>query len=93
MKINKTDKIMKVYNSGMNKKVKQKKNKIGKDELKFSDKAKDFKTAMNKLKDIPEVRKDKVEKLKREIKSGTYNVKGKDIAEKMYESVNFDKKV
>ena len=39
------------------------------------------------------MRMDKVEKLKEEIKSGNYNITGRQIVDKIYENLNFDKKV
>lgn len=40
-------------------------------------------TMVNNLKDLPDVRKDKVAELKARIAAGEYNVSGKDIAEKI----------
>ncbi|HSH37047.1 flagellar biosynthesis anti-sigma factor FlgM [Schnuerera sp.] len=93
MKINKTDKVLQIYNDMKNNKIKPNKNTFGKDELKVSEKAIDYQFAMNKLKEIPDIRKEKVEKIKREIVSGNYNVDGQKIAEKMFEGISFDKKI
>lgn len=93
MKINKTEKIMGVYNSTMKNKVRNNKTSVKKDELKFSEKAKDFQIAMEKLKEIPDIRTDKVERLKKQVKAGTYNIEGRKIAEKIFESIEFDKKI
>ena len=65
MKINKTDKVLQVYNNmGVNK-ANSNKNKLGKDEIEFSERAKDYQFAINKFKELPEIRMDKVDKLKR----------------------------
>ncbi|NMB27707.1 MAG: flagellar biosynthesis anti-sigma factor FlgM [Tissierellia bacterium] len=93
MKINKTDKVLQVYNNmGVNK-ANSNKNKLGKDEIEFSERAKDYQFAINKFKELPEIRMDKVDKLKKEVESGNYNVEGRKIVEKIYEGINFDKKV
>ncbi|WP_236914381.1 flagellar biosynthesis anti-sigma factor FlgM [Clostridium sp. Cult2] len=93
MKINKTDKVLQIYNDMRSNKIKPNRNTFGKDELEVSEKAKDYQFAINKLKEVPDIRKDKVEKIKREIASGSYNVEGEKIAEKIYEGTNFDKKI
>jgi len=81
MKINKTEKVMGIYINNLNNKVREnKKNAMKKDELDFSEKAKDFQLAMEKLKNVPDIRMDKVERLKREVKAGTYNVEGRKIS-------------
>lgn len=93
MKINKTDKVLQVYNNmGVNK-ANSNKNKLGKDEIEFSERAKDYQFAINKFKELPEIRMDKVDKLKKEVESGNYNVEGRKIVEKIYEGINFDKKI
>lgn len=84
---------MGVYNSTMKNKVRNNKTSVKKDELKFSEKAKDFQIAMEKLKEIPDIRTDKVERLKKQVKAGTYNIEGRKIAEKIFESIEFDKKI
>lgn len=93
MKINKTDKVLQIYNNMGQKKVSANKNRFRKDEINFSERAMDYQFAIKKLKDVPEMRMEKVDKLKEEIKSGNYNVEGKKIVEKIYENVNFDKRV
>ena len=93
MKINKTDKILKIYNNMGSNKVRTNKNTLGKDEIKFSERAMDYQFGIRKFKEVPEMRMEKVNKIKREIKSGNYNVEGKKIVEKIYENINFDKKI
>ncbi len=93
MKINKADNVFGVFfNKKINKVDKNTKEKR-KDRLEVSDKAKDFQVAMDKIKDLPDIRKEKVERLKKEVQAGTYNVEGRRIAEKMMESIEFDKKI
>mgnify|MGYP001430056720 CR=1 FL=1 len=93
MNINKVDKILQVYNTQSIKKVEASKKNGRKDEVKLSNKAMEYQIAVNSLKDVPEIRKDKVEKLKSEISAGTYKVDGEKIVEKMFGNINFDKRV
>lgn len=93
MNINKVDKILQVYNTQSIKKVESSKKNGKKDELKLSNKAMEYQIAVNSLKNVPEIRKDKVEKLKSEISAGTYKIDGEKIVEKMLGNVSFDKRV
>ncbi len=94
MRINKIDNIFQVYNknSGV-KKVQSKGVSKDTDEIKISSKAIEFQYALQKVKDVEEMRMDKVEDIKNRIKSGTYNIEGNKIAEKILESINFNKKI
>lgn len=94
MRINRTDNILKIYgNNSEVKKIKSDKDKKGKDELKISDKAMDFQFAVSKLKEVPDMRMEKIEKIKKQIKTGTYQIDSNKIAEKIYNSANFDKTI
>ena len=93
MNINKIGKLMRIYNSNGAKKVQSAGGTCKKDELKLSGKAVEFQWAMTKIKEIPDIRQDKVDKIKDEISTGAYKVDGKKIVEKMLENVDFDKKV
>ena len=53
------------------------------DDVKISNVGKDFTTVMNALKNVPDVRMDKVNELSAKIEKGEYNVSGYDIAAKM----------
>ncbi|MCQ4923204.1 flagellar biosynthesis anti-sigma factor FlgM [Tissierella carlieri] len=94
MRINKIDNIFQVYNknSGV-KKVNSDKGSKDIDQIKISEKAIEFQYALQKIKDVEEIRMDKVEDIKNQVQSGTYHIEGKKIAEKMLESINFDKKI
>ncbi|AUS95082.1 flagellar biosynthesis protein FlgM [Clostridium thermosuccinogenes] len=61
------------------------------DVVAISNNAKDFQTAMKYIKEIPDIRQDKVNELIERYESGNYNVKGREIAERIVRSV-FDKK-
>lgn len=94
MRINKLDNIFQVYNknSGI-KKVKSDNRGKDTDELKISEKAIESQYALQKLKDVEDIRVDKVEDIKKQVQLGSYHVDGKKIAEKILETVNFDKKI
>lgn len=85
--------VFQTYNKNQGtKKVKMDKAVDNGDQVKISDKAIDFQYALQRLKNVEDVRMDKVEKLKKEIDSGTYKIDGNKIAEKIMESISFDKK-
>lgn len=93
MKVNKTDNIMKVYNNMSSNKVNANKNKLEKDNVNLSERAKDYQFAMEKIKEVPDIRIDKVKDLKEKVQSGNYNVEGKKIVEKMFENIHFDERI
>lgn len=53
----------------------------------------DYGIALKKLKDVPEIRMDKVKKIQDEIKTGVYKPDGEKIAEKMFQEANFEKRI
>jgi len=63
-----------------------------KDVLSISGEAKDFQTVMKALKNVPDIRMDKVKEISEKYESGTYNVDSKDIADKVMKSL-IDKKI
>lgn len=94
MKINKTDKVMGIYLNNLNNNIRaNKKNKLKRDELSVSEKAKDYLYALEKFKKLPDIREAKIERLKKEVQAGTYNVEGRKIAKKMLEKIKFDKRI
>jgi negative regulator of flagellin synthesis FlgM len=56
---------------------------LGRDDIKISSKAKDYSVAMNALKNIPDVRQDKVDEVAKKLANGEYKVSGDDIADKI----------
>ena len=54
-----------------------------KDNVKISEVGKDYAIAQKAMKDIPDVRQDRVEEVKAKIEKGEENVKGEDIATKI----------
>lgn len=61
------------------------------DIISISNQAKDYQTVMKALKDVPDIRKEKVEGLIEKFQSGTYDVKETDVADKILKSI-IDKK-
>lgn len=62
-----------------------------KDVLSISNEAKDFQTINKALKDVPDIRQSKVDDILGSMNAGSYNVSGRDVADKVINSV-FDKK-
>ena len=62
-----------------------------KDVLSISNEAKDFQTVYKALKDVPDIRQNRVTEISGRFETGSYNVTGKDVADKVINAV-FDKK-
>lgn len=94
MRINKVDNVFQVYNknAGVKKATPGTKTKAS-DELKISEKALDFQFALQKLKEVGDIRFEKTEKIKNQVKTGTYNVSNEKIAEKIMQTNDFDKRI
>lgn len=58
-----------------------------KDEFKISGQAKDFQVAMKALRNIPDIRKEKVFEVSQKIENGQYDVKAEDVAEKLIQNL------
>ncbi len=58
-----------------------------KDIISISNQAKDFQTAMKTLKDIPDVRLDKVSSIQDKYDKGEYKVSSDDLADKLINSI------
>jgi negative regulator of flagellin synthesis FlgM len=56
------------------------------DQVNLSDMAKDLASLTNAVKNSADVRTDKIDKIKNEIEAGTYDVTGKQVAEKIVET-------
>lgn len=94
MRINKIDNAFQVYNKNVSaKKIKTEKTSKEADQIKISEKAIEFQFALQKIKDVEEIRMGKVEAVKNQIKAGTYEIDGNKIAEKMLKDISFDKKI
>ncbi|BCS80900.1 flagellar biosynthesis anti-sigma factor FlgM [Anaerocellum diazotrophicum] len=53
------------------------------DKVEISSEARDFQAVLNAIKLTPDVREEKVDEIKKKIDSGTYNVSGRDVVEKL----------
>ncbi len=62
-----------------------------KDVLSISNEAKDFQTVLRALREVPDIRKEKVDTIRGSIEAGQYDVKARDVADKVIRSV-FDRK-
>lgn len=61
------------------------------DNIKISSTGKDFSTALNALKKVPDVRQDRVDEISAKINNGEYKVSGEDIMNKLFnEHVDFE---
>ena len=56
---------------------------LGRDDIKISSKAKDFSVAMNALKNVPDIRQDRVDEISKKLADNDYKVSGDDIADKI----------
>ncbi len=66
---------------------------LTKDQITVSETAKNIARLMVEVSNIPDIRADKVEELKNAINSGTYEVKGSEIAGKIIKEALIDKLV
>jgi len=57
------------------------------DELTISSQAKDFATVMSALRNVPDVREEKVAELSGPVQDGTYSVPAKDVSDKLIASL------
>ena len=86
---NSVNKILNIYANQSNVSKTTKTDKTKKtDQLNISSTGRDFQIAMDEIKNQPEVRTEKVDELRNQIKAGTYNVDAKSIAEKMLSDAN-----
>lgn len=85
MRVDAYNQITQIYQT-TNAKVKStnKKEKAS-DSLELSQTGKDYQIAKQAAKDAPDIREDKVNQLKEQLKSGTYQVTGEEFAEKILE--------
>jgi negative regulator of flagellin synthesis FlgM len=58
--------------------------------VELSNNVKDYSQIKKVLENVPDVREDKVQQLKKQINEGTYNVSGEKIAEKMVSEALLD---
>ena len=61
------------------------------DQFKISNHAKDFQTVLRAIRDVPDVRREKVDALKSQVAAGTYKVDAKKVAESMIMQANISR--
>ncbi|SDJ91029.1 flagellar biosynthesis anti-sigma factor FlgM [Natronincola ferrireducens] len=87
------NKIMEVYNKTSKSVEKTNQVQQTKDKLEISQSAKEFQIAMQAFKNLPEVREEKLKEIKEKIETNSYNISGKEIANKILEGIMIDKKL
>jgi len=92
MKINSLKGITNNYNIIKNHSVKLNKN-LGRDEISLSDNAKFFINAVKAAKNAEDVSVNKVNELKKKITTGTYELHGREVAQRIIEQAGFDKSI
>ena len=83
MRIHPIQQTLKVYKNQRTKQVEKATLKTKKDGIEVSNLAKEYQIASKALKDVPDVREDKVAAIKERIQSGTYSVDAKQVSEKV----------
>lgn len=86
--VSKVQRVMKAYDKNIKKTEKVNSPSFKEDKIEISDEARFIQTAMKAYKELPDVRDDKVDALKKEINEGTYNPSTKDVVEKMLKNIN-----
>ncbi|OON93953.1 MAG: flagellar biosynthesis anti-sigma factor FlgM [Candidatus Epulonipiscioides saccharophilum] len=81
MRIGNIDKITQIYQNQVGPAKKQAP--LPKYEVEISDEAQVLGSAFKAVKESPDVRMDKVNSIKEQIKNGTYNVSARDVSEKI----------
>lgn len=61
---------------------------LKKDEFKISGLAKDYQAVMKALRNIPDIRQEKVQEISSKIDKGQYNVKARDISNKIIQMLS-----
>lgn len=87
MRIDAYNQINQLYQTTKMKKVTRKNETSAKEQYTVSSKGQDYQTAKNALADVPDIRKEKVEALKEQIATGSYNVSAQEIADAMVSKI------
>lgn len=77
--------IMKAYGKSAPKTAKTSGLKFEEDKIEISSQAREIQVAMKALKELPDIREDKVRDIRAQIQSGSYHPTGEDVAEKLLE--------
>ncbi|NLO09352.1 MAG: flagellar biosynthesis anti-sigma factor FlgM [Clostridiales bacterium] len=83
MRIDAYNKVSQVYNANNVKKATKPSGGSFSDKLEISQKGQDYRVAKQIVTQTPDVREDKVNQIKKQIESGTYNINMTDVADKV----------
>ncbi len=82
MRVNNIDNVMKVYGNAMNH-INQRNRAERKDRIEISQRARDYQFAINRAKELPDLREEKVASIKAKVQAGAYKVNVEEIADKI----------
>lgn len=85
MRINTVNNVSQIYQANSAARYNQMNKTTSKDSLEISSVAKDLQAALNAVKQSEDVRLDRVNELKKQMDSGTYQVSNKEVADKLVE--------
>lgn len=86
MRIDAFNQVSQLYRNNNTKKVFKADSPVGADKLEISQIGKDYQVAKNAVAAAPDVREDKVNAIRQQIASGTYNVQMEEVADKLLDS-------
>lgn len=89
MRVNPINRAYEVYKSQETTPAKKVKAVAGKDKVELSTVAKDYRNVYKMATEAPDIRQDKVDLIKEQLKSGTYNIKTEEVVEKMMTQFDF----
>lgn len=93
MRIDACNKVSQLYQANSTSKVVKSSNRGGKDTIELSQEAKDYQVATMAIKSSSDIRMDRVEAVRSQLASGTYDFSSKGLAEKLVEKRYFDEKM
>lgn len=74
---------MQVYNKNTKNNVNKTETNYKKDKIEISKEAREFQQAVSKVKDMPDIRQEKVDEIKQRVLSGNYEINSEKIADKI----------
>lgn len=85
--VNNVQNVMKAYGNTVAKVEKKQPSGLVPDKIEISSEAKEVQAAMSALKQLPEIREEKVAAIKKQIQEGTYKPTSAQIVEKMFDVI------
>lgn len=92
MRIDGYNKVTQIYEAQSTSRLMNQKKELGKDKVEISSTGKDIQTAKEGLKQVPDIRKDKVFDILKRMEAGTYDVSAKTVADKLVDKF-FDQSI